>query len=187
MCRLILQTRSHDTKSLQILILSFLLCSMTTGCAQQVASSPSRGAEIADPRAWAHRQWDENLVPGQEQRITEYRLDLDHDGTPELFLALESMYGQAGCPHFVFKQDGSRYVLLGQLLMHPRGVRVLPLGEDGKLRIVTYRRLGGSQGDILWMTSRDGQFVVLRQERIHPGDSGTEEGRARLAEVFGIP
>lgn len=172
------------TVGLSILLLSTAI----DGCTKQNAVEPQgRRDEIADPRAWAHGQWNENLVGGQEQRITEYRLDLDHDGTPELFLALQSFYGQAGCPHFVFKEDGCGYVLLGQLLMHPRGVRVLPLGEDGKLRIVTYRRLGGSQGDILWMTSRDGQFVVLRQERIHPGDSGTEEGRARLAEVFGIP
>ena len=175
--------------SREMLVLSILLCSMTAGCIQQQAvGSPRRGIQTADPRAYAHEQWDKNLMPGQDQerRITEYRLDLDHDGTPELFLAWESFHGQAGCPHFVFKQDGVRYVLLGELFMHPKGLRILPLGEDGRLRIVTYRRLGGGVGDILWMTSKDGQFVVLQQERIHPGDSGTDEGRARLAEVFGI-
>lgn len=162
-----------------------LLCVAMVGCAQRPDVCPhDQGVDITDPHAWAHKQWDEDLAPGPERRITEYRLDLDHDGTGELFLALESSTGQAGCPHFVFKQDGTRYVLLGDLLMHPKALRVLGLGDDGRLRIATYSRLGGSEGDICWMTSENGRFVVLRRERIQPGDSGTEEGRRRYAEVF---
>ena len=69
--------------------------------------------------------------------------------------------------------------------MHPRALRVLPLAEDGSLRVITFERLSGHEGLIVWWTSEDHEFVALSKERIYPGDSGTEEGRRRYQEVFG--
>ena len=117
-------------------------------------------------------------------RVEHAHVDLDHDGTDEWFLGSSSTRGNAGLSFLVLKRDGEAWRPMGEIFVNPYAFRVLPLGPDGGIRLLRYYRLGGSVGSIDTLTYRDGEFVVLESETIHPGDSGTEEGRRRLGHAF---
>ena len=156
------------------------------GCAggeAQREGTPTQTQVISDPGSWAKAHFEKRI--GSAGTLSSYAHDLDRDGTDDLLIATTAGAGNGGSPHLAFKGVEAGYVLLGDLFMHPRAFRVLAPSEECNARLVIYQRLGGSEGDIVWLVSRNGQFIEERRERIHPGDGGTDEGRQRYEEVFG--
>ena len=139
---------------------------------------------IHDPMGWTRRYFAE-LVREEEHAfaLDAYEKDLDHDGIPELFVTSPSLCGNAGGLQLVFKQQKSGYRLMGEVNFYPRLLRVLPLDREGRPRFVTYWHLSCWEGNLIWITYKDGQFVRTKTEYIQPGDQGTEEGNRRYREV----
>lgn len=174
-----------DVKTVLRVVL-FSAAGLALGCATpptHTAATQPTVHVIADPQSYAAEVIEKNL--GQAGKLDTSYDDLDGDGVPELFIIATDWTGNGGAPQLVFRKTPAGYVLLGELFMHPKGYRVLPPNAQGEIRLVVYERLGGSEGNILWMVQRNEQFVIEKSERVTPGDSGTAEGRQRLAEVFG--
>ena len=125
----------------------------------------------------------EDFLCGMD-RVVHCRIDIDHDGNSEWFLGSPATRGNAGMSYLILKRDGEVWRPMGEIFLHPMSFRVLPLASDGSLRLLRYHRLGGSEGVANTLTHRNGQFVVLDSETIRAGDSGTDEGRRRYAELF---
>jgi hypothetical protein len=117
-------------------------------------------------------------------RIEHATADVDGDGIDEWFLGNPATRGNAGLTWLVLQRRGETWWPMGELFLNPSAVRFLPPADDGSVRLVRYYRYSGSEGSVDTMTYRDGAFVVVASEVIHPGDSGTEEGRRRYEEVF---
>jgi len=112
--------------------------------------------------------------------------DLDRDGIPERLVSEPMTRGNAGVYHRIYRRvDGDQYEYLGGLFFHPLAFRVLEPTDEYPIRVMTYHRSSGSEGTVATFGYRDSAFVVLATEVIHPGDGGTDEGRARYAELFG--
>jgi hypothetical protein len=114
-------------------------------------------------------------------RVEHAEADLDHDGTAERFIGNPSAGGNAGQPYLVLQRRGDRWYPMGEIFLNLAAFRVLPAAPDGSIRVARYWRLGGSEGKLDTLTWRGGEFVVIASESIHPGDSGTEQGRLRYA------
>jgi hypothetical protein len=143
-------------------------------------------APISDPRKWAAEQFlDRPNASVEEARLTEFELDIDFDGIPELFVGSFTTFGNAGGAYLVFRIRGSMFYYIGCLGLHPKAIRALPPGPDGSPRLVLYWRDNCCKGTLYTLKNDGKKFVILSRKVIYPGDGGTEEGRKEYKELFG--
>jgi len=112
-------------------------------------------------------------------------LDLDGDGQPETLVEDPLSRGNAGVDHSVYRQREGQYEFIGRLFFHRLAIKVLEPTDEYPIRVMRYWRTSGSEGTVDTLGYKDGDFVVIFSETIYPGDGGTDEGRARYAELFG--
>lgn len=141
---------------------------------------------IADLDQWVADNFaDEPNASVDFHKPERFELDLDHDGTPEVFLTSTRLHGTGGGPHLVFQRRGDEFRYAGQLPGRRHTIRVLPVGPDGHARVRTWWSGGAGYGiATLWKWDGRG-FTQLSSEDIQAGDSGTEEGNRRFEELFG--
>lgn len=114
-------------------------------------------------------------------------MDLNHDGTAELFFGWNAAGGRNGMPFLVFQKSENGYLFMGELFMRKDliGFKVLPLSEGGNIRIAQYWAHGGCEGTVS-ISIHDGTiFRSTKSEKICTGDNGTEAGNLRFREIFG--
>ncbi len=141
---------------------------------------------ISDIEQWAADNFGDG--PGADKDYWKpelFTLDINHDGTDEVFLTTARLHGTGGGPHLVFKKHPQGYIYIGQLGGRQHTMRVLPLGSDGLPRIMTFWNHGGGSGTAAIWKNDGKRFIQVSSEIIHSGDSGTEEGRRRFVELFG--
>lgn len=139
----------------------------------------SENAEISKP---------EDVQPTRKYRERGVReMDLDHDGINELFVDHPRTLGNAGLNHTIYRRQGDRYQRVGTLFFHPLAIKVLAPTDEHPIRLIRYWRTNASEGSLDTIGYENGEFIVLSKETIYPGDGGTDEGRARYAELFGTP
>jgi hypothetical protein len=138
---------------------------------------------IADPHAWALTCFgaSEGSAAAQPGTLTEFALDLDGDGAPELFIGSKVARGNAGGTHFVFRREGPSYRYLGSLFLHPDAIKVLAPGGDGSPTLAVYLHLGAGEGSLETVRHDGRAFIIERRERIVPEGPGLQ----RLVELFG--
>ena len=118
-----------------------------------------------------------------ERRVS--RIDIDLDGKPETVVTDPISGGNAGIDHSIYREHDGQYELIGTLFFHPLAIRVLEPTDEYPIRVIRYWRSNASEGSLDTLGYKDGQFIILSSETIHPGDGGTDEGRQRYAQVFG--
>jgi hypothetical protein len=142
---------------------------------------------IPDPFAWAATQFlDSPNAPVDAARLESFEADIDHDGIGELFITSATTTGNAGGSYLGFRKEGRAFFYIGQIGLRRDVFRVLPLGEDHRPRLLVYQRLNAAEGTLAVFTNDGRKFWILRSETIRGDDSGTDEGRRRLAEAFGL-
>jgi hypothetical protein len=77
----------------------------------------------------------------------------------------------------VFRREKNTYIYIGDLFFHPNAFRVLPLGADGRPRILIYLRDGGGVGRLEVVINDGRKFQTVSSEIIHPDDGGADEGK----------
>ena len=120
-----------------------------------------------------------------EAQLESFEADIDHDGIPELFVTSATTRGNAGASYLVFRRAGRTYFYIGEIGLHRQAFRILPLGADRRPRVLIYWRHGGGEGTFAVLTNDGRKFRTVSSEVIHPGDSGTDEGRRKYEEAFG--
>ena len=141
---------------------------------------------IFDPDQWAADNFSDAPNAAKDcWRIERFELDIDHDGVPELFVTTPRLHGTGGGPHLVFQKRGRFYLYGGHLPGSKHTMRVLPADADGHPQIMTFSGAGGGRGAASVWKWEGRSFEEISSEVIRSGDSGTEEGRRRFAELFG--
>jgi hypothetical protein len=102
-----------------------------------------------------------------------------------VFVTSLRLHGTGGGPHLIFHKRGHAYYYAGQLPGRKHTMRILPIGEDGLPRIMTFWNNGGGSGTASVWTWDGHGFTQESTEEIRSGDSGTEEGRRRFEVLFG--
>ena len=181
------------SSKLRVNITSAAICFML-GCSSPQAEwesvwklgDASYSQPIFDPFAWSATQFmDSPDATVGEAKLESFEADIDHDGIPELFISSAAFRGNAGADYIVFRKVGRTFFYIGDLFLHPKAFRILPLGADHRPRIVTYWRNGGGEGTLAVSTNDGHKFVVVSSEVIRPNDSDTSEGHRKYEEAFG--
>jgi hypothetical protein len=142
------------------------------------------GQIVRDPAVWVAECFMGGEKPCEgPDALRRFELDLDGDGTPEIFVACPAEMGNAGGPHYVFRRRGQMAEFLGELFLHPKAIRVLPGGAEGPPRLLRYVRKGPGEGTLDTLVYQGGQFRVIHSEVVSP--LGKDE--QRLKELFGWP
>jgi len=142
---------------------------------------------ISDPFAWAATQFlDSPDATVEAARLESFEADIDHDGVGELFITSATTAGNAGGSYLAFRKEGRAFFYIGQIGLSRDVFRVLPLGEDYRPRLLVYERLSGMEGTLAVFTNDGRTFRIVLSETIRGGDSGTDEGRRKFAEAFGL-
>ena len=141
---------------------------------------------IADPFAWAATQFlDSPDATIEAARLESFEADIDHDGLGELFVTSATTRGNAGAGYLVFRRAGRKFSYIGEIGLSRQAFRILPLGEDGSVRLLVYWGNGGGEGTLSVLSNDGRRFKTVGSEVIHPGDSGTDEGRKKFEDAFG--
>ena len=151
-----------------LLIWLSILCCNSTAFSAEVTEKP---ASIDSPVDWALGYFQKSF--GEGTHITRMQIDLDHDGTDELFIGWNAARGRNGMPFLVFQKYESGYLFLGELFMRAdlRGFKVLPRTTDGKINFAQYWAHGGCEGTIAFSTHDGTRFQTLKSEKVCAGDS----------------
>ena len=145
-----------------------------------------RGSEchevIQNPHKWALVQLDNTCGPGvAEAGLMEGHLDIDQDGTPELFLrwAIPSR----GHEYLVFTpvDTGYRYVCN----FYAGHFRSLSPDKKGRPRILVYEASGGHYAYINTYEHDGRKFDLTHTEGFTCGDGAPEENNRRLEQFKG--
>ncbi len=123
-----------------------------------------------------------------------FRADLDRDGRQDLAVSLPvPTFGQAGGNFvlYVARPEGG-YDRVGEVFLSPGAISVEAV--DAAVKLWTHGRVSGSEGRLGYYVLSDdpsgGGAIVLSDFEdltIHPGDGGTELGRALVSTVFSDP
>lgn len=146
-------------------------------CSEKAIPEP-----IADPRRWSLHCFALSYGPeaGKPEALEEFHRDIDHDGTPELFIGSAAARGNAGGTYYVFKPEGKNFRYLGSLFLHPRAFAVLPLTAAGRPQMMRYLRLGAETGRLETMVYQGGAFECVKSETINPAG----QDRSRYQQLF---
>lgn len=136
-------------------------------------------ATIEQAREWACSL----LVLLEGGRIVVQERELVPGGEPALFISNPSNAGTGGNQHMVFVKtlEGLRYA--GSL--HFGDCRAVDPDHGGRPRLVTYWHMSSSEGQLTLWRLGDEDFQWLHTVTIHPGDGGTDEGRAIYSAFLG--
>jgi hypothetical protein len=144
-----------------------------------IAGAEDKGAWIADP----------SMVPlpeGSGLSVERFRMiaDFDGDGVKDLALSgSTSDFGNAGGAFILYLGNAEgKYRKIGELETSPGGVAIEKIRDY--TRVWTYWRGGGWVGELSCREIKKGVMQKMQTVTIHPGDSGTEMGRAILDAVF---
>jgi hypothetical protein len=178
------------------MLFSILMLVMLAGCANQPPQiqvhynvwklENTYDQPIADIMQWAA----DNFADGPNVKkdywsLEMFELDINHDDIPEVFVTTPRLHGTGGGPYLVFRKHTQGHLYIGQLGGRQHNMRVLPLGPDGLPRIMTFWNNGGGSGTASVWKNDGTRFIQVSSEVIRSGDSGTEEGRKRIDELFG--
>lgn len=164
-------------------MLTAVLLTLTAFGPPEVVSVEAR--PIQSPVDWAEGFFYERW--GGCSEMLQAELDIDHDGVAELFIGGTKWSGTNGIPWAVFRRVADGYEFLGPSFIRRdfSFFKVLPLADDGAIRLARYWHVSGQEG-FIEIIGHDGEgFVTISRETVYGGDSGNEADRRKLDELFG--
>ena len=132
----------------------------------------ANGVPFVSPGNWLQRCHGDS---GEGGALVEFPVDVDGDGVPERFAALQRDLGQAGGPFQVFRQTVDGVTYFGSVPVHPQAVILLPLDAAGRPRIERFWRTGAREATVDVFV-HDGRGFRLLASR-----PATSEDRARYS------
>jgi len=144
-----------------------LLCCVLGVCISGFAAEETL---IRDPYKYVWDIADEGEVAG----MTRFFLDLDNDGTPELFLAANSLIGNGGGPFHVFKKAMGGYREIGEVFISPGDFQVMPQTHQGYHDIKACNHLSAESCTLVTYVY-DGAEYKKTTDKVVKGESGKKE------------
>ncbi len=121
-----------------------VLAALTSFTGLGALAAPTSHIEVRDPYRYV---WDTD--EGNVAGMTRFFLDLDDDGTPELFLAANSLIGNGGGPFHVFTKTDKGYAEIGVVFLSPYGFQLVPDKHQGFHDIKAYTHLSAESGTLV--------------------------------------
>ena len=115
---------------------------------------------IADPWYWAEVRFDVD-AGGTRESIWGFEVDLDHDEVTELGITSLATHGTGGGEYAFFRKDGANYRFIGYLGINT--LQVLPLNEDGSMRLRTTWHMNASCASVATYTNDGSRFQSIEQ------------------------
>ncbi len=166
-----------------VFCLLFGLARIGSLIADESTSDMTRFDVIRAPMDWAAGYF--SASRGNDLRLVRRELDLDHDKKPELLIGFVPGQSQNGIPFVIFQRldDGYRY--LGELFFHRdlSNIKVLPLGEDGGIRIAQLWHRTAEETGLGILTHNGSRFVTVESRTLRPRRN--EADKRTLEEIFG--
>ncbi len=137
---------------------------------------------VPEPRAWlpACLLAEPGAAASGSKALHEFAMDIDHDGKPELFLGSQSERRGGVGPYHVFRGGENGYRQVGTVTIRPKFFKVLPLGTDGRPRVVRYLRSPKGDGVLDTLTLDETGFKIVSGEHLAMVAPGAE----RIRDMF---
>ncbi len=156
--------------------------------AASVKGSSKEDGSIQCPIDWAQGFFRERFR--NDPDLWRFEMDIDHDGTDDMFVGRATQSSsQNGNSWRVFKRLPGGYRHLGELSFHAdlRNLAILPLDDDGGIRVAQYWQMPGGEESIRVFGHDGTNFVMIRSEVVRVRDGGSEEDKRRYNEILGRP
>lgn len=98
---------------------------------------------------------------GSLQGLLRFRLDLDGDDAPELFLGAKALMGKAGGPFSIFKDVPGGYAALGEVFLAPGAFEILPIRHHGFFDLRYCAPMGAEACELLTFAFNGRTYVRL--------------------------
>lgn len=132
----------------------------------------------------ANAEQDPSTVPSAFERYR-FRADFNGDGIPDVALSSDrSQFGKSGGEFSIYLGTrNGRWRYIGSIDVHPLAVHLEKL-RAGEGILTVYVRSSGAAGQLVRYSITARGVKELSSKQIHPGDGGTESGRAEYARYF---